>query len=116
MAGVPRTMKQWTQTSLFDAAESRRHADIGIERAAENRASLVVRAREIAVKICKRQDTVNMDEVVLCLVAEGQNIHALGPAAGSIFRDRNFEWTGKFVKSSRIHAHSNLLRVWRLKV
>ena len=101
---------------LFDYAESQRHAAVGIAVAAENNASLCVRAREIAVELCRRFGTVTMDDVQRELVARKIcGIKDLGNAAGSVFRDRRFEFTGRRIKSARIHAHANEIKVWRLR-
>lgn len=103
------------QNSLFDAIESQRHADVGMNIAAENNAVLLTRAREIAKEIANKQGEVTADDVQMKLIEEGHHPHALGNAAGSLFRGREWEWTGKMVKSARIHAHANKLNVWRLK-
>lgn len=47
---------------------------------------------------------------------EPQLVPWLGNAAGQIFQDGNWEWTGNLVKSARPHAHANLLREWKRKV
>jgi len=117
-------MKMWSGTytktyktplPLFDAAEAERHAAEGIELAAKQRASLVVEAREIAVSIARRKGTVNADDVVREMCVLGYGVHALGNAAGAIFRDARFTFTGAYVRSERVHGKGNLLRVWKLK-
>lgn len=100
---------------LFDAAESQRHADEGIALAAEHKASLVVKAREIAVATCKRKGTATMDDVVREMCVLGYDVHCLGNSAGSVFKDRRFKFTGHYTKSERIHAKANVLRVWSLR-
>lgn len=107
-------MKTWTLLPLFDAAASVELRDRGIELAAIQRSGLVVLAREIAVMIAARDGVVNADDVVAEMVKRGYGVHALGNAAGAIFRDRRFEWTGKFVISQRPHARCNPIRQWRL--
>lgn len=106
-----------TGMSLFDYAESQRRAEIGIGIAVDQNASLVVKAREIAVELCRRLGTVTMDDVQAELVRRKIcGIKDLGNAAGGVFRDRRFEPTGRMVKSARIHAHANKLTEWRLKI
>jgi hypothetical protein len=39
----------------------------------------------------------------------------LGNAAGSLFRGRDWVWTGRFTESKVPKRHSGLIRVWRLK-
>lgn len=101
--------------SLFDYAESKMHRDLGMEIAAENNATLLVLAREIAVEIARCNGTVTADDVVFEMSKRGHGVHSLGNAAGSLFRDRRFEWTGGRTKSIRIHAHANEIKVWKLK-
>lgn len=108
-------MKMWTnQSSLFDLPAALEARDTGIKAAASQRSALVVLAREIAVMIAARDGSVNADQVVAEMVRRGYGIHALGNAAGSIFRDRRFRFTGRFVQSERVHARGNMLREWRL--
>ncbi len=100
---------------LFDYAESVRQRDAGITLAAENNASLVVRAREMAVSIAREQGTVTADDLMRRWVSQGGGIHDFGNSMGAVFRDKRFEFTGRLVKSARVHAKCNLLRQWRLK-
>jgi hypothetical protein len=53
------------------------------------------------------------DDVQRVLIEQGISPHALGNAAGSLFRGGDWEWTGRRVKSARVHAHANELKVWR---
>ncbi len=100
---------------LFDAAESRRHAEVGIAVAAENNASLLITAREIARRIAIERGEVTADDVQERLMLLGHRSDALGNAAGSIFKTREWQYTGRTVNSVRINAHSRLIRVWRLR-
>ncbi len=34
---------------------------------------------------------------------------------GAIFKDKRFQWTGEYVKSTRPEAHARIIRVWRLR-
>ena len=101
----------------FDAAAAKLAADKGIEIAAEQKASLVITARNVAIEIAKEQGVVTMDDVIRRLAVRGicKIKGELKNAAGAIFRDRRFEFTGQMVKSERIHAKGNLLRQWRIK-
>ena len=107
-------MKPPTTFPLFDAIASREAATCGIELAANNNASNVVKAREMAVSIARETGTVNADSLLRRGCEQGGGIHDLGNSCGAVFRDRRLEWTGQFTKSERIHARANLLRVWRL--
>lgn len=98
---------------IFNAAESEARKNDGMKRAARARTSLLTIARGIAVDLAKDGDgTCNADQVAHELHRRG--LGNLGNAAGSLFKGGRWEFTGAFVKSKRAHAHSNLLRVWRL--
>ena len=103
------------QITIFDAIESAKQAEAGIALAASHKPSLLAIARGIAVGIAEASPnrTCDADQVVREL--ERRNLGQLGNAAGSLFRGKAWEFTGQFKKSERVHAHSNLLRVWRLK-
>lgn len=102
------------QMSLFNAAQSLENRDRGIALAADNKGELVTRGRNIALRIAATRGEVTADDVQYELAKEGVSVKALGNAAGAIFRDRRFKFTGRMAKSTRIHAHGNLLRVWEL--
>jgi hypothetical protein len=104
-------------SGLFDALVGEALKADGMARAAESRADLLREARELAVNIaCSRADrTCTADDVQQALAARGVDKHRLGKAAGSLFVGDGWEFTGRFVKSTRPHAHRNLLRVWKLK-
>lgn len=88
----------------------------GMERAAQSKESLLRYAQDLAVRIAEgRPDRcVTADDVQAALRAEGISQHALGNAAGSLFRGKRWQWTGRRVKSVRDVAHANELKVWRL--
>ena len=99
------------QENLFDAAESQRLKEVGQERAANNRPKELEYARSVARQLAQKNGTVTADDVQAVLIKQGIE---LKNAAGSLFK-KGFEWTGEFVNSRRVKAHSNLLRRWRLK-
>lgn len=101
-------------TSLFDAVESDRRREQGMQLAADHRRELLVIARTIAVEIAgAREDrTCTADDVAREL--ERRGLEQLGNAAGSLFTGKGWRWTGEFVKSERKNAHRNLLRKWLL--
>ncbi len=105
------------QTTIFDAIKSNESKVSGMSQAAENKKSLLEFARKGLIEIARsRPDRcVTADDAQLYLVKNGISVRALGSAAGSLFKTKDWEFTGKLVKSVRVHAHSNLLRVWRLK-
>ena len=73
-------------------------------------------ARGVARILARTNGEVTADDVVKHFQDSGIDLTAkIGNAMGSLFKGREWEWTGKFVKSARVHAHANLLRVWRIK-
>ena len=101
--------------TLFDHAAACEARDAGMAQAAEGKRSLLRFARGLAVELAERQGEVTADDVQRALAAHGVSVRALGNAAGSLFVGAEWEWTGKFRKSERVHSHQNLLRVWRLR-
>jgi hypothetical protein len=100
---------------LFDRAASIAAKDEGINRAADNKASLLAFARKQAIEVAREKGEITMDDVAKRLVEKGVSVFALGNAAGSLFKGKQWQWTGRYRKSERVHAHSNPLKVWRLK-
>jgi len=103
------------QTDLvFDRAESNRRKADGMAVAADHAPHLLGKAREIAVEIALSRGVVTADDVGLELARRGWP-NCLGPAAGSIFKTKDWAFTGTFVSSTRVTNHSRLLRVWKLR-
>ena len=75
--------------------------------------TLLDRARDFAVEIAACKGTDTADDVSEWLELNGYP--DLGPAAGSLIRGPDWEFTGRFVQSTRKTNHARLLRVWRLK-
>lgn len=101
------------QSTLFNAKASKAGKKAGMEQAADNRVSDLELARSIARGLCRKHGKTNADEVGEIL----QNTHSieLGPASGSIFASREFEFTGERIRSARKKNHARELKVWRLK-
>ena len=97
----------------YDAIASEDAKKRGMILAKAARYPLLVAARDIAFAIAKVKGTVTADDVGREM--EKQGLGSLGPAAGSIFNDDRFEFSGEFLKSMRKNSHLRLLRVWRLK-
>lgn len=102
---------------LFDSVASEAAKVAGMLQAADNKRSLLEFTRKGLIQIARaRPDrTVSADDAAKYLADNGISVHALGNAAGSLFKTDDFEPAGWFIKSERRHAHSNLLRVWRVK-
>lgn len=103
-----------TQLSLFDPPRSREAKQAGMALAAANRDDLLVTARRLAHQHPRAREGITADDVVEQLVRAGYDVHSLGNAAGSLFRESCWHWTGARRRSARIHAHANELKVWRL--
>lgn len=103
------------QPDLFDFAAAEKAKQLGMDLAATSKRELLEFARRLAIEIALSRPSreVNADDVQKELHSRGVGIFTLGNAAGSLFRGAHWLWTGKWVKSERIHSHSNQLRVWR---
>jgi hypothetical protein len=109
-----------------EASEGERRKREGMERATWGKERLLGHAREIAHDVARgaapkangrtvADGLCTADDVAAQFEREG--IEWLGNAAGHIFfHDKNWEFTGRMVKSERPHANCNLLRVWKRKV
>ena len=102
---------------VFDADASADARDEGIARASSQayRRLLLLDARRMAIMLAMRNGETNADEVVRWYAEHDIDLTgSIGNAMGALFRGDEWEWTGKFINSARVHAHANLLRVWRL--
>jgi hypothetical protein len=100
---------------LFDLIESLEAKQAGIDQAEKGKKRLLAFARKLAREVVDEKGTVTADDVQLRLHETGISIKALGNSAGALFKGEEWEWTGQRVKSERVHAHANELKVWRLK-
>lgn len=100
--------------NLFDAKLSEKLKKDGMEKAADNVDETLTLARNIARRLAQKNGKVNADDVGRILKTD-LRIDSLGPAAGSLFRGKEWEFTGKWVKSKRITNHSRMIREWKLK-
>ena len=100
--------------NLFNGKRSEQLKQRGLDLAADNAVKALATARVIAKDIARVFGTANADEVggVLKRV---YGIDTLGPAAGSIFRGKEWEFTGNWIKSTRITNHGRMIREWRLR-
>jgi hypothetical protein len=87
----------------------------GMRRAAKKRLTVLETARLAARAIALLRDGmgVTADDVSDWLEINGHP--KLGNAAGSLFRDGSWVFTGKWRKSPRATNHARENRVWRLK-
>lgn len=101
--------------NLFDDKQGDLLKVEGMAKAAKNRKDLLATARSIAKHVARTSTkcTVTTDDVGRILKRD-YGVQSLGPAAGSIFKGKEWEFTGNWVKSKRITNHSRMLREWRL--
>jgi hypothetical protein len=100
------------QLALFNPEQSDAERIAGMDLAAGNKRETLAHARAVAQRLAaSRPDGITADDVMREMIIDGFDIHCLGNAAGSLFKG-GWRWTGEFRKSVRVHAHSNLLRVW----
>jgi len=98
--------------TLFDAIES---ADRKEQALAKLESAEVLKlARVIAREHAWRYGSVNAD-IVGKIMKDNYGIDSIGPAAGSLFRGAEWEFTGQRVLSSRVSNHSREIKVWRLR-
>ena len=99
--------------NLFDHAEAQRRKADGQQLAANNRDELLTVARSIAREVAELRGRVTADDVAAELDRRG--LPQLGPAAGSLFRGSQWQFTGKRVVSKQLRNHGRELKVWELK-
>jgi hypothetical protein len=100
---------------IFDGVESERRKKVGMERAAWKRKVLLRDARRVAASLALTKGVVTADDVGDWYEARGIDLaDLLGPASGSIFKTKDFEFTGRRVNSKRVKNHGRELKVWRL--
>ena len=107
--------KNYHMSDLFDLAKGRKRKEEGMALAADNQLDWLQVARNIAVEIAKRDPNrcCNADAVGLELYKR-HGITTLGPAAGSLFKEPHWEFTGQRVLSKRKSNHARELKLWRL--
>ena len=100
---------------LFDFSASISAKREGMDLAADNREADLALARRVAVGIAMASPdrTCHADQVGRALKRD-YGIASLGPAAGSIFKGAQWQFTGERVLSVRATNHARELKVWRL--
>lgn len=104
------------QHTLFSVERGQELAERGMQAAVSHRERLMRDVGRIARHIAADYGEVTIDDVYGWMKMCGLPESSLGPAAGSIFRDKSvWEFTGKWVRSSRVSNHARMIRVWRLR-
>jgi hypothetical protein len=97
----------------FDGDESQRLKQQGMDEAASSKFELLEIARTIAKEVAVSQGSVTADDVAMEL--SDRSLPQLGAAAGSLFRNGSFYWTGLRIASKQTLNHGRELKVWKLK-
>lgn len=100
--------------TIFDSTASESRKKRGMLVAAKSKTRSLDLARDIAHELCLKHGEITADDVGRVLRYR-YGIHSLGPAAGSLFKNGEFETTGEMRKSARQKNHARLLYVWRLR-
>jgi len=86
----------------------------GMSKSAQKHKEALARVREAMFKVAFNYPRAGWTADDARFYAES-NCLDLGNAAGSVFTDGNWEFTGRWVPSQRPEAHRRYIRVWRLK-
>jgi hypothetical protein len=98
----------------FDLDKGLALKEIGMNLAADSKSANLTLAKEIAIQIALKDPNqeCNIDLVQMIVIPMGI---VLGNSAGSVFKDKRWEFSGKWIPSSRISNHGHSVRVWRLR-
>lgn len=98
----------------FDLFEGIKLKEEGQNKAALSKKYILELAREHAYKIALNNPLreCSIDDVQRIMIKDGID---LGMAAGSVFKGKDWEHTGKYVRTHRKSSHARNISVWRLK-
>src|ERR1039457_7013170 len=88
--------------------------DKGMALAAEQRLKSLRMAREYLYELAQKQEFVTADDAQAYI--ERERLSPLGNVAGSLFKEKHWEFTGEWEPSTRSTNHAHLNRVYRLRV
>lgn len=101
---------------VFDLQEeAQKRKKEGMEEAARNRKRLLEVARDCAEEMSYMISggECTSDDVAGAMERSGYRYESLGNAAGSIFRGKEWVFTGEWVASKRPSSHGRMIRLWR---
>jgi hypothetical protein len=103
-------------STTFSAPLSQKAKKHGMDLASESRKFLLEAVRIAVMNIAQNRPsrTVCADDAQAWLVENGYKSTDLGNAAGSLFTGGRWEFV-RYVHSTRVIGHGNLIREWRLK-
>ena len=101
----------------FDAERGESEKRRGMEIAARSKQERLKWVRRCAENLANKNGFCHADMLAEYLAHRFKlDMHdLLGNAAGSIFAGREWEFTGRRIKSTRVRSHGNELKVWRLR-
>ena len=103
------------QAELFSFAEAKRRKEDGMKIAANANEDGLLIARNIAVQIALKHPNQECDaDKVMQMLWDRYGISSIGNAAGSIFREAHWEFTGRMVQTTKKTNHGRRVMVWRL--
>lgn len=104
-----------TQTSFFDPPTGQQAKEQARDRVERSRPHLLSLAREQAVALARRdpERTCTIDQVRAAMGRLGIGDAEFATIAGVVFRGKDWQWTGRRVRSKRAEAHANEQRVWQ---
>lgn len=97
----------------FNLFEGRKLRDLGMDTAADNNSTALSVARKLAIKVASsRADReCTIDDVQRILIPTDIR---LGMAAGSVFKGRQWVFTGRYAQTERKTSHARQVKIWRL--
>lgn len=101
--------------NLFDLTTGLSLKLSGMKAAAESQEGALAQARMVAIDIAINKPCRTTDSDEVCGKLEELGLQSnLGPAAGSIFKTSDWEFTGQRRRSHRITNHAREIKIWRL--
>ncbi len=102
---------------LFSLPQGKRKKAEGMTASARARNELLEEARDIARHIGRYspEHLCTSDDVAQTFLQRGLKYADLGNAAGSIFKGKEWEFSGRYTKSRRVSAHARDIKIWRLR-
>ena len=100
----------------FNLGQALERKAAGMDDAANARrpALEVARQAAIAAASSRPDKTATADDAYRGLLAAGYLAADLGPAAGCLFRGKNWTYTGRRKRSARVSNHGRAVRIWQL--
>ena len=103
------------QAELFNIEEARQRRDRGMAIAANHNEDGLLIARGVALEIANSDPNQECDsDRVMKVLWDRYGISSIGNAAGSIFREAHWEFTGRMVQTTKKTNHGRRVMIWRL--